>query len=249
MRRFLFFIVLVVICIGSFLFYRHHTQQHTVNNQQMFEVVMAEKMRELYRQAQDWSTPVQLDVHDERLSGDYQVMSEFLLNYWMHNTEARNQYLRDLKAEKWDTFLEVERLDQDRKQGYKETEQMLQNVRKISNDYAQQRQKTLSDSVQQAKDLAINPEMRQQLQAKLENNLKADLKHDIFLIEQQLIDKAQAMFDMLKKYQWQRKDKTILFYDDKQVKKFNALYQDVLKLNHKMENIKKNNTEVLDEAL
>lgn len=45
------------------------------------------------------------------------------------------------------------------------------------------------------------------------------------------------------------KGKMILFPETAQVKKFNALYQDVLKLNAKMNNIKKNNTEVLDEEL
>ena len=249
MRRFLLFVLVVVLGIGSFFLYQHHLQQRAANNKQMFEVVMAEKMRTLYDQAQDWSTPLQLDIHDDRLSGDYKLMSEFLLNYWMQNVEARNRYLRELKAANWDTFLDVERLDRDRKQDYKETEQMLADVRKASTEYEQARQQIQSSSMQQAKSLAIHNEMRQSLQAKLENNLKADKAHDIFPIEQQIIEKAQAMFDMLKKQQWQRKDKMILFRETAQVKKFNTLYQDVLKLNSKMEKIKKNNAEVLEEEL
>ncbi|MDH0564691.1 hypothetical protein [Acinetobacter courvalinii] len=249
MRRFLLFVFVVVLGIGSFFLYQHHLQQRAVNNKQMFEVVMAEKMRTLYDQAQDWSTPVQLDIHDDRLSGDYKLMSEFLLNYWMQNVEARNRYLRALKAANWDTFLDVERLDRDRKQDYKETEQMLADVRKASAEYEQARHQIQSSSMQQAKSLAIHNEMRQSLQAKLESNLKADKAHDIFPIEQQIIEKAQAMFDMLKKQQWQRKDKMILFRESAQVKKFNTLYQDVLKLNSKMEKIKRNNAEVLEEEL
>lgn len=249
MRRFLLFILVVVLGIGSFFLYQHHLQQRAVNNKQMFEVVMAEKMRTLYDQAQDWTTPVQLDIHDDRLSGDYKLMSEFLLNYWMQNVEARNRYLRALKAANWDTFLDVERLDRDRKQDYKETEQMLADVRKASAEYEQARHQIQASSMQQAKSLAIHNEMRQSLQAKLESNLKADKAHDIFPIEQQIIEKAQAMFDMLKKQQWQRKDKMILFRESAQVKKFNTLYQDVLKLNSKMEKIKRNNAEVLEEEL
>ncbi|MDR2062369.1 MAG: hypothetical protein LBQ29_13320 [Acinetobacter sp.] len=249
MRRFLLFVLMVVLGIGSFFLYQHHLQQRAANNKQMFEVVMAEKMRTLYDQAQDWSTPVQLDIHDDRLSGDYKLMSEFLLNYWMQNVEARNSYLRALKAANWDTFLDVERLDQDRKQDYKETEQMLTDVRKASAEYEQARHQIQTSSMQQAKSLAIHNEMRQSLQAKLESNLKADKAHDIFPIEQQIIEKAQAMFDMLKKQQWQRKDKMILFRESAQVKKFNTLYQDVLKLNSKMEKIKRNNAEVLEEEL
>lgn len=249
MRRFLIFVTIVVLCIGSFFFYQHSLKQRAINNQQMFEVVMSEKMRELYDQAQDWSTPVQLNIHDDRLSGDYKLMSEFLLNYWMQNVEARNHYLRELKAANWDTFLDVERLDQDRKQNYKDTEQMFVNVRKASAEYEQARQQIQTSSMQKAKSLAIQNEMRSSLQAKLENNLKADKAHDIFPIEQQIIEKAQAMFDMLKTYQWQRKDKMILFRETAQVKKFNTLYQDVLKLNAKMEKIKQNNAEVLEEEL
>ena len=41
----------------------------------------------------------------------------------------------------------------------------------------------------------------------------------------------------------------ILFQEIIQVKNFNNLYQDVLRLNAKMEKIKKSNVEVLDEEL
>ena len=249
MRRFLLFAAVIVICISSFFFYQYHVQQKAANTEQMFEVVMAEKMRELYDQAQDWSKPVQMNVHDDRLSGDYKLMSEFLLNYWMQNVEARNHYLRQLKAANWDTFLDVERLDQDRQQAYKETEQMLREVRKISTEYERKRQQIQVDSLEQAKSLAIHNEMRKSLQVKLEHNLKVDKAHDIFPIEQQIIEKAQAMFDMLKTYPWQKQDKMILFQETIQVKKFNNLYQDVLRLNAKMEKIKKSNVEVLDEEL
>ncbi len=249
MRRFLLFAAVIVICISSFFFYQYHVQQKVANTEQMFEVVMAEKMRELYDQAQDWSKPVQMNVHDDRLSGDYKLMSEFLLNYWMQNVEARNHYLRQLKAANWDTFLDVERLDQDRQQAYKDTEQMLREVRKISTEYERKRQQIQTDSLEQAKSLAIHNEMRKSLQVKLEHNLKVDKAHDIFPIEQQIIEKAQAMFDMLKTYPWQKQDKMILFQETIQVKKFNSLYQDVLRLNAKMEKIKKSNVEVLDEEL
>lgn len=249
MRRFLLFVAVIAICIGSFFLYQHKLQQRAENNKQMFDVVMAEKMRELYDQAQDWSTPVQLDVQDDRLSGDYKLMSEFLLTYWMQNVEARNEYLRALKAANWDTFLNVERLDRDRKQDYKETQQMLSDVRKVSAEYEQTRQKIQLDELEQAKSLSIQRDMRDLLQAKLESNLNADQSQDIFAIEQQILEKAEVMFDLLKTHQWQRKNNTILFYENAPVKKFNTLYQDVLKLNSQMEKIKNNNVEVLEEEL
>lgn len=71
-------------------------------------------MNQLYEQAQDWSKPVQLDIHDKRLAGHYKQISEFLLSYWIQNINARNAYLRELKAAKWDTFLNVDRLDIDK---------------------------------------------------------------------------------------------------------------------------------------
>ena len=148
MRRFLLFLTVVVICLGTFFFYQYRVKQNAANTEQMFEIVMAEKMRELYDQAQDWSKPIQLNVHDDRLSGDYKLMSEFLLSYWMQNVEARNAYLRQLKAANWDTFLDVERLDQDRQKGYRETEKMLHDVRKISTEYGINRQKIQADSLE-----------------------------------------------------------------------------------------------------
>jgi two-component SAPR family response regulator len=63
------------------------------------------------------------------------------------------------------------------------------------------------------------------------------------------VAKAQAMFDLLKKYEWQRQGKLILFHESAQVRKFNTLYQDVLKLNAQIEKIKNNNVAVLEKEL
>lgn len=249
MRRSLIFLFIIIVCIGSFFFYQDYIKQHRLNNQKMFDVVMAEKMRELYDQAQDWSTPVEFEVHDDRLSGDYQKMSAFLLGYWMQNVEARNHYLRELKAAKWDTFLDVERLDRDRTGNYKETTQMFVEVRNASVQYEQKRQKIYLDSLEQVKKMSIQQDLRQTLLTKLESNLEIDSNEDIFSIEQQIIEKAQAMFDLLKAHPWQIKNKMILFHENAPVKKFNTLYQEVLKLNSQMNKIKKNNTEILEEAL
>ena len=62
MRRFLLFAAVIVICISSFFFYQYHVQQKAANTEQMFEVVMAEKMRELYDQAQDWSKMLKREI-------------------------------------------------------------------------------------------------------------------------------------------------------------------------------------------
>ncbi len=115
MRRVLIAIAsLIVITSIIFFTYQHIKQQQAKDSSQMFDVVMTEKMNQLYDQAQDWSKPVQLDIHDKRLAGHYKQISEFLLSYWIQNINARNAYLRELKAAKWDTFLNVDRLDLDK---------------------------------------------------------------------------------------------------------------------------------------
>jgi len=247
MRRVLIAIAsLVVITSIIFFTYQHIKQQQAKDSSQMFDVVMTEKMNQLYDQAQDWSKPIQLDIHDKRLAGHYKQISEFLLSYWIQNINARNEYLRELKAAKWDTFLNVDRLDIDKKQKYVETEKMLADVRTASDKYQTQYEKIHKTFLAKVQELSVDAEMRQLLEMKLGSQQKADQDHAIFMIELQILDKAEEMFKLLKNYEWQKKDQMILFHENAQVKKFNQLYQDVLKLNAKVEKIKKRNVAALE---
>lgn len=247
MRRVLIAIAsLVVITSIIFFTYQHIKQQQAKDSSQMFDVVMTEKMNQLYDQAQDWSKPIQLDIHDKRLAGHYKQISEFLLSYWIQNINARNEYLRELKAAKWDTFLNVDRLDLDKKQKYVETEKMLADVRTASDKYQTQYEKIHKTFLAKVQELSVDAEMRQLLEMKLGPQQKADQDHAIFMIELQILDKAEEMFKLLKNYPWQKKDQMILFHENAQVKKFNQLYQDVLKLNAKVEKIKKRNVAALE---
>lgn len=247
MRRVLIAIAsLVVITSIIFFTYQHIKQQQAKDSSQMFDVVMTEKMNQLYDQAQDWSKPIQLDIHDKRLAGHYKQISEFLLSYWIQNINARNEYLRELKAAKWDTFLNVDRLDIDKKQKYVETEKMLADVRTASDKYQTQYEKIHKTFLAKVQELSVDAEMRQLLEMKLGSQQKADQDHAIFMIELQILDKAEEMFKLLKNYPWQKKDQMILFHENTQVKKFNSLYQEVLKLNAKIEKIKKKNVTALE---
>lgn len=247
MRRVLIAIAsLVVITSIIFFTYQHIKQQQAKDSSQMFDVVMTEKMNQLYDQAQDWSKPIQLDIHDKRLAGHYKQISEFLLSYWIQNINARNEYLRELKAAKWDTFLNVDRLDLDKKQKYVETEKMLADVRMASDKYQTQYEKIHKTFLAKVQELSVDAEMRQLLEMKLGSQQKADQDHAIFMIELKILDKAEEMFKLLKNYPWQKKDQMILFHENAQVKKFNQLYQDVLKLNSKVEKIKKRNVAALE---
>ncbi|PPC02829.1 hypothetical protein SOI76_17040 [Acinetobacter pittii] len=247
MRRVLIAIAsLIVITSIIFFTYQHIKQQQAKDSSQMFDVVMTEKMNQLYEQAQDWSKPVQLDIHDKRLAGHYKQISEFLLSYWIQNINARNAYLRELKAAKWDTFLNVDRLDLDKKQKFAETEKMLADVRKASDLYQTEYEKIHKTFLAKVQELSVDAEMRQLLEMKLGTQQKADQDHAIFMIELQILDKAEEMFKLLKNYEWQKKDQMILFHENAQVKMFNGLYQDVLKLNAKIEKIKKKNVAALE---
>ncbi|MBE2164966.1 hypothetical protein IIQ43_10505 [Acinetobacter oleivorans] len=247
MRRVLIAIAsLIVITSIVFFTYQHIKQQQAKDSSQMFDVVMTEKMNQLYEQAQDWSKPVELDIHDKRLAGHYKQISEFLLSYWIQNINARNAYLRELKAAKWDTFLNVDRLDLDKKQKFVETEKMLADVRMASDKYQTEYEKIHKTFLAKVQELSVDTEMRQLLEMKLGTQQKADQDHAIFMIELQILDKAEEMFKLLKNYEWQKKDQMILFHQNAQVKKFNGLYQDVLKLNAKIEKIKKKNVAALE---
>ncbi len=77
---------------------------------QSHQTVLYEKAELIYQQAQDWSKPIEINVSDNRLQGDYKVMADFVLSEMIQNAEARNQYLRELKAIHWDQFLNIDRL-------------------------------------------------------------------------------------------------------------------------------------------
>lgn len=84
------------------------TQLHEYQN------VLYDKAEQIYVQAQDWSTPIQVDPSDPRLSGDYALMAEFVISHLVQSAEARNSYLRELKALQWDQFLDIKRLNEDK---------------------------------------------------------------------------------------------------------------------------------------
>lgn len=250
MRRVSIMIVSLIVIAGLVFFsYQNFQQRKARDSSQMFDMVMSEKMNQLYDQAQDWSTPVQLNIHDKRLAGNYKKISEFLLNYWIENINARNAYLRALKAAKWDTFLNVDRLELDKTQNYAETETMLAAVSEASEQYQVQYEKIHQAFLTEAQNLSVEPEMRVLLERKLGSNEKVGQDHVIFLIELKILDKAKQMFGLLKQYPWEKKDGMILFHENVQVRKFNSLYQDVLKLNAKIEKIKQKNIAALDDEL
>lgn len=249
MRRIFIILGLVTFAVFALLFYQYSVQHQDQAQAKMFDTVMTEKMQQLYVQAQDWTTPIQLKTRDQRLRGDYQIMADTLLSYWLKNAEARNHYLRELDQTDWVDFLDVSRLDRDRQQKYKETEQMLAQAHKISKQYQQQTRQIKQQTLQQVEQLPIRADLRRAMLSKLEHSQKSDEDQAIFQRELKILVLADAMFEMLKKYKWVKQDDTILFYEDAQVKRFNQLYQDVLKLNTEIEKIEQKNVEALEQEL
>ena len=246
MHRFVIFLIFLITVVAFIMGYQHYSLKKNEAERQTFDLVMSEKMEQLYKEAQDWSKPIQLDVHDKRLHGDYKVLSEFVLNYWVKNAETRNQYLRELKAVKWDHFLNVNRLDNDRKQAFKETESMLQTAHQASEKYLKQNELNKNEALVQVKKLDIDRELRKPLEEKLEKNLQHDQESSLIMLEIQIFNKADEMLAMLKKYEWERKGDQILFKNDAQVEQFNVLYQDILKLSEQIDQRTKGNADVLE---
>lgn len=249
MPRVFLILALVTVSIFGWMFYQYQTQQHELNQVKNYQTVLYEKAELIYAQTQDWSQPIQLEVSDPRLQGHYKVMAEFVLNDMIQNAEARNQYLRDLKAIDWDQFLNIERLDKDRKQKFVETEQMLKQAHLLAAQYQQQTEQREAKSLEQAKNLSIKASLRQQLIKSLRESRDNDQAQTLFALELKMLNKADALFVLLKNNQWEKKNKTFMFYQDKAVKQFNTLYQDVLQLNAEMEKVKKQNRKAIEQRL
>ncbi|MDN5417780.1 MAG: hypothetical protein L0G09_10090 [Acinetobacter sp.] len=249
MRRLLIVFGIIFLAVIGFFYYDHSSIKNEEANRQAFDLVMTEKMRQLSEQAQDRSKPVNIHIHDNRLKGDYKTLSEFLLKYWAKNVDTRNTYLNQLAAAKWDHFLDVNRLDADRKQNYVETTQMLVTVRQAMQQYQQKNRQNKTEALNELKKIDLRKDLKKPLQDKLEQNAELDPENTLILNELQILGKAETMFDLLKKYEWQKQGNQILFKEDAQVKQFNQLFQDVLKLNSQINQKKEQNAEVLEEAL
>lgn len=249
MPRIFLILGLATCAVFGWMFYQYSVQQNDLSQLKTYQTVLYEKAELIYEQAQDWSEPIDINVSDPRLQGDYKVMADFVLSQMIQNAEARNEYLRALKAIHWDEFLNIDRLDQDRKQKYVETEQMLKQAHLLTSQYQQQTQQREEDTLARAKHLSIKANLRHQLTDSLRESRDSDKTHALFALELKMLNKADALFEILKNNKWQKKNKTFMFYEDKSLKQFNALYQEVLQLNAEMEKIKKQNRKAVEQRL
>lgn len=237
MRRVVVIVSSITLIIFATLFYQYHKQQDEVAQLHQYQSVLYEKTEQLYRQAQDWQTPIEMSTQDQRLTGDYRVMADFILTYLKENAEARNVYLRELKNIGWPSFLEARRLTLDKKNNYQETEAMLLNARSLAKQYQQQKRARHEQALAAAKHLDIQARLKQTLLESLEHS--DDSQSDaVFALEQQVLTQAEAIFVILKTNRWEAKQGKFFFYEDQPLAQFNQLYSQVLQLNNQIETLK-----------
>ncbi|WP_212139143.1 hypothetical protein, partial [Burkholderia stagnalis] len=143
------------VLVFGWMFYQYSAQQKEAAQFDAYQVVLLEKTEQIFQQAQNWEKPIEIDLSDARLKGDYKVMSDFILGQMLQRAEARNQYIRDLKALNWDKFLDIDRLVKDKKNNYQETEQMLQQVHAVVDAYEQKTTQQEENALEQAKHLPV----------------------------------------------------------------------------------------------
>lgn len=247
MPRIFLILGLATAAVFGGLFYQYHVQQQESAQLEQYQKVLYEKTDLIYAQAKDWNTPIEVDVSDPRLHGDYEVMANFVLSQMIQSAEARNAYLRELKAIHWDDFLNIQRLSKDKKQDYQETDLMLQQAHALATEYQVKIEQAQQNALEQAKQLPIQSRYRQQLAENLRESAKQNEALALFEIEKQVLEKADQIFLVLKNNRWENKNNTFMFYDDKALKQFNTLYQEVVKLNSQIQQIQQQNRIALQE--
>lgn len=247
-RIFIILTAATVIIFGG-MFYQYRAQQQELGQLHAYQTVLLEKTEQIFDQAKDPSTQISVDTRDPRLQGDYQVMANFVLTQMIQSAEARNAYIRELKALGWDQFLAIDRLSRDKKQGYKETEAMLKSVHAAADAYAVKTQQFEKNSLEQAKNLPIKSRYRHQLTQSLKDSQHSDDAHVLFELEKQSLAKADAIFAVLKNNKWEKRGHTFMFYDDAPLEQFNTLYKEILALNQRMKQVSLQNREEIAEKL
>ena len=247
MPRIFLILGLATAAVFGGLFYQYHEQQQEAAQLEQYQQVLYEKTDLIYAQAKDWNTPIEVDVSDPRLQGDYQVMANFVLSQMIQSAEARNAYLRELKAIHWDEFLNIERLSKDKKNDYQETDLMLQQAHALATEYQVTIEQAQQNALEQAKQLPIQSRYRHQLAENLRESAKQNEALALFEIEKQILEKADEIFAVLKNNRWQNKNNTFMFYEDAPLKQFNALYQQVLDLNVQLQKVQRQNQKALEQ--
>ena len=235
--------------IFGYMIYQYKVQQNELAQLEVYQSVIQDKGQLIFEAAQKWQKPISVDLNTPELEGDYKIMADFVLNFMVQSAEARNTYLRELKALNWDKFLDVNRLDKDKKNKYEETEIMFIAVKEVMTRYQESMVHRDELALNEAKHLKVNQRFRRYLTESFKEVVKQNNGQELFELEQQSFAKAQALFAILKESKWQAKNNMFLFQGDDHVKQFNKIYKEMLELDKQMKKVSQKNQKAIEASL
>lgn len=249
MKRVVLVIAAATLSIFGYMIYQYKVQQNEVKQLEVYQSVIQDKGELIFEAAQKWQKPISVDLNTSDLDGDYKIMADFMLNFMVQSAEARNTYLRELKALNWDKFLDVNRLEQDKKNNYQDTEVMLIAVKEVMTRYQESMARRDELALKEAKHLKVNQRFRRYLTESFKEVVKQNNGQELFELEQQSFAKAQALFAILKESKWQAKNNMFMFQGGDHVKQFNQIYKEMLELDKLMKKVSQKNQKAIEATL
>ena len=249
MKRVILVLAAVTLSIFGYLIYQYKVQQTALAQLEVYQSVIQDKGQLIFEAAQKWQKPISVDLNTPELEGDYKIMADFVLNFMVQSAEARNTYLRELKALNWHKFLDVNRLEQDKKNKYEETEIMFIAVKEVITRYQESMVRRDELALKEAKNLKVNQRFRRYLTESFKEVVKQNNGQELFELEQQSFAKAQALFAILKESKWQAKNNMFMFQGDDHVKQFNQIYKEMLELDKQMKKVSQKNQKAIEANL
>ena len=245
----MFVIAAATFSIFGYMIYQYKVKQNELAQLEVYQSVIQDEGQLIFEAAQTWQKPISVDLNTSNLDDDYKIMADFVLNFMVQSAEARNTYLRELKALNWDKFLDVNRLDKDKKNKYEETEIMFIAVKEVMTRYQESMVHRDELALNEAKHLKVNQRFRRYLTESFKEVVKQNNGQELFELEQQSFAKAQALFAILKESKWQAKNNMFLFQGDDHVKQFNKIYKEMLELDKQMKKVSQKNQKAIEASL
>ncbi len=249
MKRVVLVIVAATFSIFGYMIYQYKVQQNELAQLEVYQSVIQDEGQLIFEAAQTWQKPISVDLNTSNLDDDYKIMADFVLNFMVQSAEARNTYLRELKALNWDKFLDVNRLDKDKKNKYEETEIMFIAVKEVMTRYQESMVHRDELALNEAKHLKVNQRFRRYLTDSFKEVVKQNNGQELFELEQQSFAKAQALFAILKESKWQAKNNMFMFQGDDHVKQFNKIYKEMIELDKQMKMVSQKNQKAIEASL
>ncbi|MDY6487974.1 hypothetical protein SKM51_12360 [Acinetobacter faecalis] len=249
MKRVVLVIAAATFSIFGYMIYQYKVQQNELAQLEVYQSVIQDEGQLIFEAAQTWQKSISVDLNTSDLDDDYKIMADFVLNFMVQSAEARNTYLRELKALNWDKFLDVNRLDKDKKNKYEETEIMFIAVKEVMTRYQESMVHRDELALNEAKHLKVNQRFRRYLTESFKEVVKQNNGQELFELEQQSFAKAQALFVILKESKWQAKNNMFMFQGDDHVKQFNKIYKEMLELDKQMKKVSQKNQKAIEASL